>query len=69
MYSKILKKKNIFAEKLHDFAPPGKIIQVCAIMRDIFLERVGNNGEEQIQDSRTHPDILRNILCGAYTVT
>ena len=31
-------------------------------MRDIFLERVGNNGEEQIQDSRTHPDILRNIL-------
>ena len=38
-------------------------------MRDIFLERVGNNEEEQIQDSRTHPDILRNILCGAYTVT
>ena len=38
-------------------------------MRDIFLERVGNNEEEQIQDSRTHPDILRNILRGAYTVT
>ena len=38
-------------------------------MRDIFLERVGSNGEEQIQDSRTHPDILRDILCDAYTVT
>ena len=37
-------------------------------MRDIFLERVGSNGKEQIQDSRIHPDILRNILCGAYTV-
>ena len=38
-------------------------------MRDIFLERVGSNGKEQIQDNRIHPDILRNILCGAYTVT
>ena len=37
-------------------------------MRDIFLERVGSNGKEQIQDSRTHLDILRNILRSAYTV-
>lgn len=35
-----------------------KATQVCTIMRDIFLERVGNNGEEQIQDSRIYPDIL-----------
>ena len=58
MHSKISKKQNIFAEKLHDFVLFGKTTQVCAIMRDIFLERVDNNGEKQIQDSRTHPDIL-----------
>jgi hypothetical protein len=45
---KYQKKQIVFAEKLHDFALPGKTTQVCAIMRDIFLERVGNNGEEQI---------------------
>lgn len=45
-----------------------KTTQGCAIMRDIFLERVGSNGEEQIQDSRTHSDVLRDILSGVYTV-
>lgn len=34
-----------------------------------FSHIFGNNEEEQIQDSRIHPDILRNILCGAYTIT
>jgi hypothetical protein len=67
VHSKISKKWIIFAEKLNDFALARKTTQIRAIMRDIFLKRVGNNGEEQIQDSRTHSDILRNILCGAYT--
>jgi hypothetical protein len=58
VHSKISKKAEYSCRKSHNFVLFEKTTQVCAIMRDIFLERVGNNGEEQIQDSRTHPDIL-----------
>lgn len=48
----------IFVAKLNDSATSDKNAQQYDIMCDKFLERVGNHGEEQIQGSRTHSDIL-----------
>lgn len=59
----------IFVAKLNDSATSDKNAQQYDIMCDKFLERVGNHGEKQIQDSRIRPDILRNILSGVYTIT